>query len=76
MRLRNLATAIGALGLVVTPLVAQAADAPVARDASPVGEAEGIGGGGGGIIIALLGLAAVIGGIVIALEDDEESVSP
>jgi len=75
MRLRNLATAIGALGLVATPIVAQAANAP-ARDASPVSDAEEMAGGGAGIIIGLLALAAVVGGIVIAVEDEDEPTSP
>lgn len=75
MRLRNLATALGALGLVVTPLVAQAANAPIARDASPVESAEDMA-GGSGIIIALLGAAAVIAAIVIAVEDEDEPTSP
>ncbi len=74
MRLSKMATAIGAFGLVVTPLVAQAAGAPLTRDASPVGESEAM--GGSGTIIALLGLAAVIGGIIIAVEDEDEAVSP
>jgi hypothetical protein len=75
MHLKNVAIAIGSLGLVATPIVAQAASAPVARGGSPVGEAEAMG-GGSGIIIGLLALAAIVGGIIIAVEDDDESVSP
>lgn len=73
MRLKSLATAIGAFGLVVTPIIAQAANAP-ARAGSPVGEAEEI--AGSGIIIALLALAAIVGGVIIALEDEDEPTSP
>ena len=74
MRLRNLAIATGALGLIATPIVAQAANAPVARDAAPVDEAEAL--GGSGVIVGLLALAAVVGAVVIAVEDDETPTSP
>lgn len=76
MRLRNLAIAIGASGLVAAPVFAQAADAPAARLGAPVDAAEEIGGGRNGIIIAVLALAAIVGGILIAIDDDEEPTSP
>ena len=75
MRMRNLAIAIGSLGLVVTPIVAQAEIAPAARAGSPVDDAEGIA-GGGAFIIGLLALAAVVGGVIIATEDEETPTSP
>lgn len=74
MRLRNLAIAIGSLGLVVTPIVAQAANETVVRDAAPVESAENL--SGSGIIIALLALAAVVAGVIIAVEDDNTPTSP
>ncbi len=73
MRLKTLAAAIGALGLVATPLIAQAANAP-ARAGSPVGEAEEL--SGSGVIIGLLALAAVVGAVIIAIEDEDEPSSP
>ena len=76
MRLRNLATAIGALGLVAAPVFAQAADAPAARQSTPIGEAEEIGGDSSGIIVAVLALAAIVGGIIIATDDGDEPTSP
>ena len=76
MRLRNMATAIGALGLVAAPVFAQAADAPAARQGAPVDAAEEMAGGSSGIIIAVLALAAIVGGIIIATDDDEEPTSP
>lgn len=74
MKISKLTTALGALALIATPIVAQAAEAPV-RASADVTDAENMA-GGGGIIVALLALAAVIGGVVIALEDDEEPTSP
>ena len=74
MRLKNIATTIGAMALVATPLVAQA-NAPVIRDAASVQDAEDIA-GGSGLIIGLLALAAVVGGIILAVEDDNEPASP
>lgn len=76
MRLRNLATAMGAFSLVAAPVLAQAADAPAARQGASVETAEEIGGGSSGIIIAVLALAAIIGGILIATDDDDKPTSP
>ncbi len=73
MRLKALATVVGALGLVVTPIVAQAANSP-ARAGAPVDEAEEL--AGSGIIIALLAAAAVVAAVVIAVEDEDEPTSP
>ena len=75
MQLRNLTMALGALGLVTTPVLAQAADAPAARESAPVESAEQLG-GSSGIIVAILALAAIVGGIVIATDDEDEPTSP
>jgi hypothetical protein len=75
MQLRNLTMALGALGLVTTPVLAQAADAPAAREGAPVESAEQIG-GGSGILVAVLALAAIVGGILIAVDDADEPTSP
>lgn len=74
MRLRNLTAALGAMGLVTTPMLAQAADAPAAREGAPVESAEEM--GGSGIVLAILALAAIVGGIVIAVDDEDDPVSP
>jgi len=74
MQLRNLTMALGALGLVTTPVLAQAAVSPAARAGAPVESAEQI--GGSGVLVAILALAAIAGGILIAVEDSDEPTSP
>lgn len=77
MRLRKLASAAAALGLVATPVFAQAANAPAARSSASVEEAEGLA-GASNALIAGLAVAVFTIGMVIAIEDDDDEmpVSP
>lgn len=66
--IKKILATTAALGLVASPIAAQAATA--ARDASPVNKSERLE-GENGILIAVLAAAAVIAGIIIIADDDD-----
>ena len=75
MRFRKFATASAALGLVATPVLAQASDAPAARSGAAVGESEELA-GASNAVIAALAVVVFTAGMVIAIEGDDDEDMP
>ncbi len=72
MKLRSIATAVAAVALTTSPVLAQVAQTETVR-ASETSEAKAELEGGSGIIIALLAAAAIVAGIVIAAGNDSDT---
>lgn len=68
--IKHIIATTAALGLISTPVLAQAERAP-----APVEDSEALE-GENGILIALLAAAAVIAGLIIIASDDDEEVLP
>lgn len=73
MHLGKVLAAFGAIGLVATPLVAQAAQTDVQRTASPIDDSEELVGTG---VLVLVGFLAALAAIVIIVSDEDEPASP